>query len=345
MNEIIWTSVARAATATRLINVVKNFASLTLSILLKKSILWGAPSVLHIEPSVCCNLSCPQCLAGLKKIQRNESFISLELYKKIIAEAGDKIWYLLLYNQGEPFLHDNLLEMIQIARRRRIYVITSTNGHFFNDSEFVENFIVSGINAVIISLDGADAETYRHYRKGGNFEMVHAGVKRLVECRKRLGLAYPKIMLQFLVTRKNEHQLGSMKRLAACLKVDRLLIKSIQIEQPQTADEYLPSNPGWRRYDFFEDRIALKNQNHFCHRLWYSAVVLSDGRVVPCCFDKNSVFTLGNAKQSSPSSIWKSSAAMKFRNMIIQNGATLDICRNCTENQKTFLKAGISPFA
>jgi len=145
--------------------------------------------------------------------------------------------------------------------------------------------------------------------------------------------------MQCLVTRKNEHQLEQMKKLATKLEVDRLLFKTFQLESKENADTFLPSRPEWRRYQTNNERITIKNQRHKgCTRLWYSSVILSDGRIVPCCFDKNGKHAIGKIEKStSLKQIWQSNAYNQFRTQFLKGSKTIGICHNCTQNQKVYL--------
>ncbi|HEX9970974.1 MAG TPA: SPASM domain-containing protein, partial [bacterium] len=211
--------------------------------------------------------------------------------------------------------------------------------HFFNDENFVAQFIASGIDAVIISLDGADPETYASYRIGGDFDRVLRGIERLVSVRKRLKSTTPRIFMQCLVTRNNERQLDQMKKLAKKLEVDRLLFKTFQFESKESAHCFLPTRLEWRRYRITAEGATIKNHRRKgCARLWYSTVVLSDGRVVPCCFDKNGHFDVGRIEKSvSFNQIWKSNTYHEFRKQVLRGSDFIGICHNCTQNQKVYL--------
>jgi radical SAM protein with 4Fe4S-binding SPASM domain len=337
--EIVWSRVIKAASVKRIFNCFKAVISFGLSTITKKSIVWGVPPILTVEPTVHCNLHCPQCLTGMGRIVREQSSLSLNSFKHIIEQIGDRTWYLLLFNQGEPFLNSNLIEFIEIAKQKRIYVTTSTNGHFLTDKNLVRKLVTSGLDSIIISLDGVDEDSYSKYRKGGDFHQVIEGIKILLEVKNELHANTPAVLIQCLVMKHNENQIEHIEKLAGELKADRLLFKTFQVEFGDDGVEFLPDNPGWRRYHFENDRIHLKNRfKSRCFRLWYSAVILSDGRIVPCCFDKNGEYNFGNINQSTAiEKIWKSDGYNKFRNRVLRGPGSIPICQNCTENQKVYL--------
>jgi radical SAM protein with 4Fe4S-binding SPASM domain len=339
MKEIIWSRVLKAVSIKRIINSWKVITSLGLSSITKNCFVWGVPFILTVEPSVLCNLRCPQCVTGMGKVNREKDCLSLNLFKNIIQQLGDRIWHLLLYNQGEPFLNQNLIEFIDIAKQEGIYVTISTNGHYLRDEEFVQKLVNSGLDTIIISLDGADPETYLKYRLGGTFHQVVNGIRNLIEIRNRCNSRTPIVLLQCLVMKHNENRLDQMKQLADRLKVDRLLFKTFQIESKDEGLHFLPENPKWRRYSINSENLYIKNfVKRGCSRLWYSTVILSDGSVVPCCFDKTGKYTFGNiVTTTSINEIWKSDAYNEFRNKVLRRRGSIRICQNCSQKQKIYL--------
>jgi MoaA/NifB/PqqE/SkfB family radical SAM enzyme len=96
--------------------------------------LHGLPISLAIEPTTSCNLRCPECPSGLRSFTRPTGMLTKELFEKVINELSDTLVWLTFYFQGEPFLHNEFLEMVQIASHKKIYTSTSTNGHYLNDN-------------------------------------------------------------------------------------------------------------------------------------------------------------------------------------------------------------------
>ncbi len=339
MKEIFWRQVIKAASFKRMVNALKVFIALGLSSITKQSRAWGTPFIVTIEPTVLCNLCCPQCITGNGEVKRKLRSLDFDSFKSIMDQIGDRIFYLLLFNQGEPFLNPDLIKFVEIAKQKRIYVTTSTNGHFLTDEATLKKLVKSGLDTIIVSLDGTTDESYLKYRKGGNFRQVVSGIENLIEIRDRLHSKTPKVLIQCLVMKHNEDQNDQMKTLAKDLKVDRLLFKTFQIESIEGFQKFLPDNPRWHRYRLKDETFEAKNSlNRSCSRLWYSAVILSDGRVVPCCFDKNGEYSFGTiTPESKIQNIWKSDAYNKFRDKILQNQESIRICYNCTANQKVYL--------
>lgn len=320
----------------RLINAARLFASYYVSKTLKKPIVWGNPISMEIEPTTSCNLRCPQCPSGLREFTRNTGMLDLALYKKIIDEIHSDLVWLILYFQGEPFLNKQFLEFVKYASKKNIYTATSSNAHYFTD-EMARATVESGLDRLIISIDGTTQDTYGKYRIGGKIEKVIEGTERLLKWKKQLGKTTPHIIWQFIAFRHNEHQIPEIKKLAKQTGVDELGIKTAQIYDYQTSDEFIPENDELARYKKTEEGYVIKNKLlNQCWRMWRGSVITWDGLVVPCCFDKDATHRFGDVSIQSFSEVWHSEKYNQFRNAILKSRKEIDICTNCTEGTKVW---------
>jgi radical SAM protein with 4Fe4S-binding SPASM domain len=302
------------------------------SILTRRAMHAGMPFSISVEPTTSCNLRCPGCPTGLKQLKRPQGYIDAEKFKEILGQLNPHLAYLMLYFQGEPFLHPDFFKLLDLARENRIYTATSTNAHFINNQR-ARKVVESGLDRIVISMDGAEQATYEKYRMNGDFATVRQGVLELMYWKKELGSRTPYVILQCLVFRHNEHQIAEVKKLASELGVDRLEFKSAQIYKYEDDRKYIPENHKYSRYVRGADgKWKLKKPiRNRCFRMWSGAVITWDGRVVPCCFDKDARHHLGKLGEGSIDSIWKNKAYKTFRQKILSNRSEIDICINCTE--------------
>jgi len=338
MNEIYLPNFIRALTWQRAMNIIKTYSSLILSALLNKHFVWGRPAQLTIEPTNICNLKCPLCTTGSGEMERPGGKMDLNTYKNILDKMGDDIYFLLLYHQGEPYINKNFLKFVEMAKAKKIYTTTSTNAHYFDD-ETIHATIDSGLDSMIVSLDGVTQDVYEHYRVKGKVDKVIESARRFMEIKKQRGSKTPIIALQFLVMQHNEHQLDDVKKLAKEIGVDRLLIKNIEVHNVQEAKDWLPINDKYRRYNFDGQTLKVKNQSRkSCPRVWKTTLINWDGTVVPCCFDKNGEFPLGNIKNNkSFEEIWRGNAFDDFRKNLIHDRENIDMCDNCNQGLDSFM--------
>lgn len=240
--------------------------------------------------------------------------------------------HLTFYFQGEPFIHPSLLEMIQKAHREKIYTMVSTNGHFL-DPDTCHRIVLSGLDRIIVSLDGLSQEIYQKYRIGGKVEKVIEGIKNLVKIRKEHKANHPYIILQTIVFSHNESELEQINLLAKELEVDQIEFKTAQIYDYSESPDLIPEQSLYARYFKNEEgKFEIKNKlSNQCWRMWQGCVITWDGKVVPCCFDKDATHQLGQLMHQPLKEIWRSKAYYHFRQNILQSRKSIDICTNCTE--------------
>ena len=330
-------NIFNSITLIRLVNALKLFSSFKIAILLKKPIHFGFPMALSIEPTTACNLGCPECPSGLKQFTRKTGNLTLELHQKIINESYKNLMYVNYYFQGEPYINPNLFAMISHSTSKNIFCSTSTNGHFLTD-ENCKQTIYSGLQSLIISIDGNSQESYVEYRKNGDLEKVKKGAKNLVNWKNKLKSKHPHIVLQFLIVKTNEHLINEMKAFCDELGLNEFRIKTAQFYDFKNGNPLMPSNEQYSRYrkkknGQYELKNKFKNQ---CWRMWSSCVVTVNGEVVPCCFDKDAKYQLGKLKSKSLRRIWKSEDYTHFRSRILTNRNGIDICKNCSEGSEVW---------
>ncbi|RPH96942.1 MAG: radical SAM protein, partial [Calditrichaeota bacterium] len=204
--EVALIQVIKALTLKRLANASINFISFLLSVILKRPILFGYPSIVNIEPTNVCNLQCPLCITGSGQMKRANGRIQFEQYIRLTDQIAERTLYLTLYHQGEPYLHKQFDQMVAYAKSKRLYVTTSTNGHFFH-ADAAERVVRSGLDSMIISLDGVTQASYERYRINGDLNKVLSGIRNLTAAKRKLNSKTPYLFLQFLVMSHNEHEI------------------------------------------------------------------------------------------------------------------------------------------
>jgi radical SAM protein with 4Fe4S-binding SPASM domain len=324
-------------TLRRLFNASKVLGSYYVSKISGKAVQWGMPISVSIEPTTSCNLRCPECPSGLRSFTRNTGMLDPALFGKALDELAPDLLNLTFYFQGEPYLHPRFLDMVREAHAKKVFTTTSTNAHYLSD-ENAKATVLSGLDRLIISLDGTTQETYQSYRIGGNIEKVLEGTRNMVKWKKQLGSRTPHLVFQFLVVKPNEHEVEAVKKLAAEIGVDELLLKTAQIYNHAHGSPLIPENSIYSRYKQQADGTwKIKNtlENH-CWKLWQAPVITWDGLVVPCCFDKDATHRMGDLKTTPFRELWQGPAYQQFRSAILRSRKEIDICQNCSEGTKVW---------
>ncbi len=321
----------------RMWNGMKVLASFYLSKWTRKPVQWGMPISVSFEPTTSCNLRCPECPSGLRAFTRPTGMLEKDFFRETIDQLHKDLWYLVFYFQGEPYLNPSFPDMVKYATEKKIYTATSTNAHYLTD-ENAKKTIESGLDRLIVSIDGTTQEVYQQYRVGGQLEKVITGAKNIIRWKKELKSNKPFVVFQFLVVKPNEHQIEEVKRLAAEIGVDDVWFKTAQIyDYKNDPNKLIPETDKYSRYrkktDGYEFKGRIANQ---CWRLWHDPVITWDGLVAPCCFDKDAQHQLGDIKKNTFREIWKSKEYTNFRSRILKGRKNIDICSNCSEGTKVW---------
>ncbi len=319
-------------TVRRVWNMSLVYLSFYLTKYFKKPIQYGKPFSISFEPTTSCNLRCPECPSGLRAFTRPIGMLAPAFFEKTIDELSNHLLYLTFYFQGEPYLNTKFLDMVKYAKQKNIYTATSTNAHYLTD-DVAKRTIESGLDRLIISIDGTTQETYQSYRVGGHLYKVIEGAKNMVKWKKELKAKTPYIIFQFLVVKPNEHQIDDLKKIAKEIGVDEVILKTAQVYDYKNGNPLIPENEQYSRYKKNNDgTYSIKNNlENSCWKLWHSCVITWDGKVVPCCFDKDAQHQLGNLQTHSFSQIWNNDLYKNFRTQLVKGRNEIDICKNCSE--------------
>jgi MoaA/NifB/PqqE/SkfB family radical SAM enzyme len=262
----------------------------------------------QIDPAFQCNLECPLCLSEMARRQGYNMPIMKEAeLDHILAAYGDYLVRIWLSLWGEPLLNKRLPELIAKCKRREIWVLISSNMSVPLQSAAVEAIVESGLDAIILSIDGATQETYQTYRRGGDLALVLDNVRRLADAKRRLGMSTPHLYWRYLNFPWNRHEIEMARQMAASLGVDEFGVEPGVIT-PDTHHVLTPRNPEeesrnqpsetsalWQRH---ADERRHRHQYFGCDYLYQSISINSNGLVHPCCYVVSPEHAVGHAAQT-----------------------------------------------
>lgn len=324
-------------TARRVWNGLKVWSSYYISKWTKRPVQWGYPVSISFEPTNFCNLRCPECPSGLRSFTRPTGMLQKDFFRQTIDDMHRELLYLVFYFQGEPYLNPNFLDMVKYASDRKIYTATSTNAHYLTDDN-ARRTLESGLDRLIISIDGTTQEVYEQYRVGGQLKKVIDGARNIVKWKREMKSSKPFVVFQFLVVRPNEHQIDEVKKLGKEIGVDDVWFKTAQIyDYENDPNQLIPTREEFSRYKRTPQGTQFKGKmQNQCWRLWHDPVITWDGLVAPCCFDKDAQYRMGNLRNQSFRSIWRNNEYREFRARILRGRKEIDICANCSEGTKVW---------
>ncbi|MFH1139176.1 MAG: radical SAM protein [Pseudomonadota bacterium] len=305
---------------TKFYNLLKVFIDARRGRLLPNS----KPFILFLEVNNICNLHCPFCLTGKgKSADRQRRNMPLEEMKRALSGFEKYLYFIQLYNWGEPFLNPDIFEFISHAHRQRIFTMASSNMNFTLPN-VPEQIVTSGLDYFIAAIDGFSQESYSQYRRGGNFEKAKLNLEKILEIRRNTKSSNPIIEWQYVVFRHNQADLEHAERFAQEIGVDYFHPIPGYIEDPA----WITTLPEFK-VDLGRPESVLK-----CRRPWTHMNIRADGGAAPCCYEYYKRDDFGNILNEPFSTIWHNDYYTTARNILSNGlekapGAPVTICHRC----------------
>jgi len=286
------------------------------------------PKFLAIEPTNACNLHCPLCPVGAKTMYRERGFMELDPFRGLIDEISSHANHILMNFAGEPLLNPRIGEMVEYTVRHGVGLTLGTHGNIDKMDELVE----AGLPEILFAIDGLTQEVYQRYRVGGDLEVAMANLEKLMGARKRSGTGKPKVILQFVVMKHNEDQIGDLVELGKRMGVDEISLQPVCVndffEKPrqELVKEWVPADSPYVLRPMSEnmDRVT---SSPLC--IWpLQSVVLYNGDVTMCCFEPDGKYVVGNAFEPGGfRRVWNSQEYRELRKKMVKQ--ELDLCQSC----------------
>ena len=279
----VW-ALARHGTPRKFANLARvEFERKTRRVALK-----GHPYLLIIDPCNYCNLRCPLCPTGLGTLGRKQAMLSLEHFKAYFDPLADHLFETYMHNWGESLLNKQVFSMIEYAQSRNVGTNLSSNLSE-TSSKDLDMLLDSGLEYLIVSLDGTSEQSYSKYRIRGKFDQVVENMHELIRRRKARRLKTPRVEWQFIVMKQNEHEVTKAEEMAKKIGVD--LLRFIPVGMPYDTPDREATKAKWypvtvegRAYsDDVEQQFGQANKPSPCFYLYRTMVVHPDGGVAPCC--------------------------------------------------------------
>jgi SynChlorMet cassette radical SAM/SPASM protein ScmF len=170
-----------------------------------------------------CNLACRHCWIAPKYQSEGHSYpaLDVQLFNSIIKQAKSLGLSGVKLTGGEPLLHPQIREILDVIRKEDLRLIVETNGVLCTP-ELAQEMVFSKNSFVSVSLDGVDAETHEWLRGvPGCFEAAIEGIKNLVSAGFK-----PQIIMTLM--RRNRDQIVAMVHLAEQLGAGSIKFNVLQ---------------------------------------------------------------------------------------------------------------------
>jgi radical SAM protein with 4Fe4S-binding SPASM domain len=282
------------------------------------------PTVFQVELTNHCPMRCEMC-PRTHRMSRPLGYMSREVYERVIDQAMRSTSKLFLHHFGDSLVHPDIGEYIRYARSRGIGTYLSANPILLTPPR-VEALVESGLDELVLSLDGVTSETSALVRgkAAANVELAEKRVRELLDHRRRAGSKKPFVIMQIVRQRQNLHEVDAwLRKWRAVEGVDRVKVKSyITWDGRDEAIERLRPSPRRER------------EPVVCDKPWTSVTVLWDGTVVPCCFDFDGLLALGDLAREALDEIWHGERAKALRRAHRDGDLSrVTLCAQCKDKE------------
>ncbi|NOZ59968.1 MAG: radical SAM protein [Euryarchaeota archaeon] len=202
----------------------------------------------QIEPTSRCNLRCRMCPRSRHAGEWRVGSLALEDYRRLSRDFG-LTGHVHLQGWGEPLLHEDIAEMVAIAKQQGCTAGLTTNATLL-DGELAGELIRAGLDVAGVSIAGATEETHARIRVGSSLEEVLRGVECLMEARAKLGSGKPRVVLSFMLTTLSIAELPAAVEVAGRLGVDELVATNLDYPCDELGDSLRVFSCGEEREEY-----------------------------------------------------------------------------------------------
>ena len=320
------------------------------------------PVCVYLETTNRCNLLCTTCPRTYEELEPPAD-MSWELFTSIVDQIPD-LQRAVLHGVGEPMLVKNLPKMVRYLKDRGSYVLFNTNGTVLNERNG-RALIEAGLDELRVSLDAANAKSFRAIRGKDYFGRILRNVRAFRNLQEREGKDRPRVSAWLTGLKETVAELPAFVRgrrrnrreggLSAAPGVFRAGCHRSRPPRPGA----LRANDAARRPPISRRRPSLRAptaslsarpgaasepgmslERHddgspwaLCRRPWTVMYFTANGRALPCCIAPFSQrgyenYTLGDATQQTLQEIWNGAAYRSFRAALLSDKPPA-ACANC----------------
>jgi len=286
------------------------------------------PWIISIDPCNKCNLACPLCATGSGNSSAKKKHLSFEKFREYFDQIKNYIFFVRLYNWGEPFFNKDILKMIEYSHKNNVGVVVNSNFTVVS-KDIIEQIVIQKLDYLILSIDGVTQEKYGVYRKKGIISKVFENLEYLVAMKVKHQSKYPIIQWQFLQNGSNKSELKLAYEKSKELGINVFSVYSLS---PFTIINQKVNEKIYDELGIDPNQKVSSISNKKCHFLWNSLNIKPTGLVDPCCAIYNDDDSFGDLNQHNIFEIWNNEKYLRGRNLFltkIKQDNQAVICDRC----------------
>jgi MoaA/NifB/PqqE/SkfB family radical SAM enzyme len=322
----------------------------------------SGPLEAYIEVSAQCNLRCRMCAINVDRRYRPGAGRPTLFAPDLFATLTPMLRTVLrcyLFGLGEPLLNPNLFHYVSACSSAGSQVWFNTNATLI-DQGIADRLALAGADAITVSIDGATAATYESIRRGASFDGAIAGIRALIEAKRRFGR--PSVDVSFVAMASNFEELPGLIDLCAELGVGSVHVEPLYSQQEEHLEAHYNEENlgvlGADRVDRTLDAAILRSRatgvrlssrfvaEHVdpdyvrhslsgqpwwrCSEPWTAVWITSAGEVRCCCLNDSS---FGSLLEQPFEAIWNGAPFRDFRSSQ-ERGQGPASCANCRVNSR-----------
>ncbi len=302
----------------------------------------GPPRIYNLETTNHCPYKCVMC-PRTYEMTRSLGHMDIGLFRDIVDQV-EPGWQkntvrdtptMQLLHFGEPMVYPHFKESVEHCHRRGFNVYISTNPSVWTERR-IEEILESQLDHLCVMVDGMDDETSMAIRgPAASFVRGEKNLKELARRKADRGLSKPKIIVQMIRQKRNQHQ----------WELFRNYWNDIPGIDGAYLDYFSTFSGGTDAINTIADDLAQFDSDqadelarrHYlaefpCAYPWHSVSVTWQGKVVPCCRDVNEAVVLGDLRKDTLKKIWNDEPIRALRREFTTRKVATPLCASCTEN-------------
>lgn len=309
-----------------------------------RTVLQSMPRRLVLELTNACNLNCMMCGRNAASFRPTVFQLDWLRYFEPILDTVEEVT---LMGWGEPTIHKDFVEMLELIHRHDARIYFCTNGMRLGQLE--DAIFENHVDVFAVSLDGARAETNARIRRGSDLDMIVESLRKIKRRQHSQGLGYPYINFVLCAMRSNLHELPDLVRLAADIGLDEVKVVYLTVFEDTMRAESL-----WdcreEVGDVFQEAAELGEKlgvilklphlqgedpageafHKDCFVAWRDFFLGSDGMVRPCMSTPVQFFPFDMRR--SFEDMWNDARFQEYRAAVNDARRMDEPCRRCYQS-------------